>query len=739
MKFLSVFIFIFMTAGTASAQQMNATLVTNGSAAYEILLPEQPNANEKKAAQVLQHYIKTVSGAELRVTTLYTAEKPVISVGRTLFSSTLLPHDEFGVKNSGSNILLYGDDSRSILFATYHFIDAYLKCRKWAPNEPAECPANTTIHVPLPIDITEKPSFTYREVYSTAEQDQEYMDWYKLHRLDDLWGLWGHSYFKLVPASNFSVHPEYFGLFKGRRRPLQLCLSNEIVFDLAVQTLENLFKDDPAKKYWSVSANDDIGHCECDRCTKVNDAEGGPQGTMIRFINRIAARYPDKTFTTLAYGATVRPPLQTRPLANVTVFLSSVDIYRNEPVSVEKSAAGFRRNLDGWLNNTPNVFVWDYYTQFTNYLAPFPDLLNAAPNVDYYNEKQVTGVFAQMGGNHYVDQNDLRIYILANKLWNHEADNALLLDQFLAGYYGKAAIPVKKYILKLHLYLEESGKRLGIYGNPISEFNSYLTPEKMTEYYALLDEAEKFADDKKIVSRIRKLKLSLDYTYLQQAKFYGREANGVYTKRRTGSWAVRKNLKGKVRKFGKDLHLYGITALSEAGYTADNYAREWDGILKEEPRNNLAAGSEVTFENPWIPDYPAKRHRTLTDGMLGLNDFSYNWLLFDEKTGIHIDFKELKQVKSVSPTFLEDQRHWIFLPKLVKVSVSADGVVYRELPASAFSTSEKYKVEPHEVSFEVGTKIRYIKLCFQPLEALPEWKSHPFKTPLVAIDEIWVE
>ncbi|ACU08216.1 hypothetical protein FIC_01773 [Flavobacteriaceae bacterium 3519-10] len=739
MKFLSVFIIIFMTAGAASAQQINATLVTNGASTYEILLPEQPNANEKKAAQVLQHYIKTVSGAELKVTTIYTAEKPIISVGRTLFAATFLPHDEFAVKSSDVNIVLYGDDSRSILFAAYHFIDVYLKCRKWAPYEPADCPVNKAIHIPLPIDISEKPSFIYREIYSTAEQDQEYMDWHKLQRLDDLWGLWGHSYFKLVPASNFSAHPEYFGLFKGRRRPLQLCLSNENVFDVAVQTLENLFKDDPAKKYWSVSANDDIGHCECDRCTTVNAAEGGPQGTLIKFINRIAARYPEKTFTTLAYGATARPPLQAKPLSNVTVFLSSVDVSRNEPVSVEKSAAGFRRNLDGWLNITPNVFVWDYYTQFTNYLAPFPDLLNAAPNVDYYQEKQVTGVFAQMGGHDYVDQSDLKTYILARKLWNHEADNSLLRDHFLAGYYGVAAAPVKTYILKLHSYLEESGKKLGIYGNPIGEFNSYLTPEKMTEYYALLDEAEKLADDKKIVSRIGKLKLSLDYTNLQQAKFYGREASGIYTQRRNGSWTVKKSLKRKVQQFGKDLEVYGITALSEAGYTAENYAREWYGILKKEPRTNLATGSDVTFENPWIPDYPAKRHRTLTDGMFGLNDFSYNWLLFDENTDILIDLKELKQVKSVSPSFLEDQRHWIFLPKLVKVSVSADGVIYRELPAPEFILSEQYKVEPHEVVFKVGAKIRYIKLLFEPLEALPEWKSHPFKTPLAAIDEIWIE
>src|SRR5690606_34455717 len=144
-----------------------------------------------------------------------------------------------------------------------------------------------------------------------------------------------------------------------------------------------------------ISPNDNSSHCECGLCSAVNRVEGGPQGTLIQFVNIIAARYPEKTFTTISYGATARAPLRTKPLANVIILLSNIEIFRNEPVETGKSAAAFRNNLKDWLQITPHVYVWDYYTQFTNYLAPFPDFPNAGSNVHFYKKNKIKGVFAQ--------------------------------------------------------------------------------------------------------------------------------------------------------------------------------------------------------------------------------------------------------------------------------------------------------------------------------------------------------
>lgn len=82
----------------------------------------------------------------------------------------------------------------------------------------------------------------------------------------------------------------------------QLCLSNEQVLKLILKTLEQRFKENPEAKYWSVSPNDNNNYCECDLCRKIDNEDGGQQGSLIRFINKIAFQYPEKTFTTLAWN-----------------------------------------------------------------------------------------------------------------------------------------------------------------------------------------------------------------------------------------------------------------------------------------------------------------------------------------------------------------------------------------------------------------------------------------------------
>lgn len=737
MKIFYVLIFLFLMPGDSAAQKSSLDVVKGGKSDYVLLVPSEATENEKKAAEILQHYFRKVTGAALPASK-DAGDRPAISIGRTAYVPQALSSDSFTVSDKGKHIILAGDGHRSILFAVYHFIENYLNCRKWAPNEPAECPQTRNLRISLPLAVSQSASFPYREVYSTAETDQEYMDWYKLQSLDDYWGLWGHSFSVLVPAENFRSNPEYFAISKGKRTSQQLCLSNPKVLELTLQKLEVLFADDPNKKFWSVSPNDNGSHCECDRCSAVNSIEGGPQGSLIRFVNKIAVRYPERTFTTLAYGATAKPPLQTKPENNIIILLSNIEIFRNNPVATEKSAAGFRNNLEGWLAKTPNVFVWDYHTQFTNYLAPFPDVLNSGGNLDYYSKRKVQGVFAQLGGRNYVDQGELKTYILARKLWNAQLIEERLTDEFLSGYYGKAAPFVKDYILHLKSNLDQSGRNLDIYGNPVSEHNSYLAPEKLKEYYLILKDAGRAAGTEIIRKRLRKLSLSLDYTVLQQAKLFGKEAHGIYTERKPGEWVVRESLKKKIRMFGKNLKAYGIRELSENGQTPEWYVKEWAETVNKELPSTIATGAVVRFEKPWISDYPAKGAATLTDGMYGMRDFSLNWLLFDGGNTITIDLLKETTVSTISSTFLEDQRHWIIMPKTVRVAVSADGSLYKEFPAFNFAASESPGASIHPVNITVDQKIRYIRVSFDTLEHLPDWMSHPTKKPLVGIDEIWV-
>lgn len=738
MRKICIFIFLVMATTIHLAQTSEIFLAKSGSSPYSILLSEDAGANEKEAANVLNNYFTKVTGISLPISQQQSNYKTYIILREKILQDPATTQDSFEIKNEDQNIVIIGHAKKGILYAVYHFIETYLKCRKWAPNEPVECPNLKELKIKLPIDINESPSFQYREVHSTAIKDQEYMDWNKLHYLEELWGLWGHSYHKLVDPEYYKTNPEYFAFFKGKRRPEQLCLSNEKVMEESIKTLEKLFQENPTAQYWSISPNDEIGYCECDLCAPINHSEGGPQGPLVKFINKIAEKYPDKKFTMLAYGATSRPTLKTKPRENVIIFLSNIDAYRNDPIGEEKSAASFRNNLEGWLQQTPNVLIWDYYTQFTNYLAPFPDVLNITENLNFYHQMKVEGIFAQLGGSNYVHQNELKTYILAKKLWNNEENAALLLDEFLKGYYHNGAPYIKEYLLKIKNYLNESGRNLDIYGNPVNEYNTYLTPEIMDELSNLFDKAELAETDSMIKHRIHKLRLAFDFTYLQQARFYGRDKNGIYIQNKKGKWIVNNEVKKRVKRFTTKATKEGILQLSESGYPITEYLIEWKKIFQTGALPNLAMGATVHFEKLWIPDFPAKKEKTLTDGMYGLKDFSYNWLLFNESNTITIHLDEPKKVLNISASFLEDQRHWIFLPKTIKIAVSKDGQNYRDLPIQHFQTTENYLINPHEVSFTMNDTIQYIRFSFEPLNELPEWKNNPSKNPLIAIDEIWV-
>jgi len=166
----------------------------------------------------------------------------------------------------------------------------------------------------------------------------------------------------------------------------------------------------PDAMYWSVSPNDDIGYCECDKCKAINDAQGSPSGSLIQFVNRVAAAFPDKTITTLAYGYSHRAPKSLKPADNVYIMLSDIDAYRDKPLSEEGSAAVFRNDLKAWGSLTHNIFVWDYITEFTNYLAPFPNFQTLQPNMQFFKDNGVKGVFEQGSDDTYSEWAGIDIF-----------------------------------------------------------------------------------------------------------------------------------------------------------------------------------------------------------------------------------------------------------------------------------------------------------------------------------------
>ena len=149
---------------------------------------------------------------------------------------------------------------------------------------------------------------------------------------------------------------------------------------------------------------------------------------------------------------------------------------------------GVCADLEGWAKIAPRLWVWDYTTDFAHYLLPFPNHRVLGPNIRFYAAHNVKGIFEE-------DANDtsnselasLDGYIMAKCLWNPNYDAELAINEFLDGYYGKAAGPIRAYIDLLHDRVERENIHVTLYVNPD---HPYLTDELLAKADGLWQEAE---------------------------------------------------------------------------------------------------------------------------------------------------------------------------------------------------------------------------------------------------------
>ena len=305
---------------------------------------------------------------------------------------------------------------------------------------------------------------------------------------------------ELVPPEKyFATHPEYFSLVNGKRQDgyAQLCCTNEDVIRICTEEIRAAMRAQPDATVFSVSQNDTDKHCQCPRCqalAKQEDSQGAP---VLYLVNRVAEavqkEFPGKAVETLAYQWSRRPPKKMRPQPNVIVRLCSIECCFSHPLATCDSRANrtFRADLAAWSKVSQRLWVWDYATDFANYLLPFPNQRVRRPNIRFYVANHVKGIFEQ--DTYETPHSELAAlggYLTAKFLWDPDYDQDRAMNEFLAGYYGKAAGPVCQYIDLLHDKVEHENLHVHIYDPPT---RPYLDDGLLRQANALWEEAEKCA------------------------------------------------------------------------------------------------------------------------------------------------------------------------------------------------------------------------------------------------------
>ena len=492
------------------------------------------------AAEELARYLEQISGTP----------HPVVSANegfciRLISGAVNLADGAFRLTISDEGITIEAGEPAGCVYGAYTLLEkAGCAFLAW------DCEIIPEGSIRLPEGVFEEhPAFAVRELFWREAMDGAFAVKLRLNSARStitprqggkaMFYNFSHTFNWLVPVEKyFDTHPEYFSMIDGKRlrERTQLCLTNPDVLRLCVEGVKEWVREHPDYSIFSVAMNDWYNVCQCPQCRAIDEEEESGAGTMIRFVNavaeEVAKEYPHVMIHTFAYLYCRKPPKYTRPRENVIVRLCSIECCFAHPISacgcetgpidVQYASArafegdphaesSFLRDLRSWSGWCDHLYIWDYTTNYANYLQPFPNLGVFADNLRTFRSAGVHGVFEQgnFSHGHCSALGQLKVYLLSKLLWNPDLNTEELEDTFVNGYYGPAAQPMRAYVKLWHM--EHQPCHAGIYDSPNA---AYFTEELIDQAHALIQEALALAKENPYRERVEREALSIRYLQL---------------------------------------------------------------------------------------------------------------------------------------------------------------------------------------------------------------------------------
>jgi hypothetical protein len=656
MKYL--FMFCLLSGIFLAGCGQQSKLVHDGNSAYKIFVSDKAPLPEKLAATELQTYIEKVSGYKMEITGESGPEKNRIYVGfegapesllQTLKPSEFV-NEEYIIRSDGEQLLIAGGGTRGTLYGVIGYLSDYLNCR-WYTREVVKTPEQSTITLGK-IEDRQKPTFVYREAWYKEAYDSK---WALHNRLnpsgvpipDSLGGSYitypfAHTAMRLVPpAKYFASNPEYFAEVDGKRlfgKHIQLCLTNPEVLKIATAQVFTWIKEHPEANVFSVDQSDGEGFCTCTHCKAIDDREGSPSGSLLTFVNQIADTvgkvHPEIKIQTFAYAYTEAPPKTIRPRNNVTIRLCHYNYCSAHSMDGCDNHKPFRERFDQWKSISKRISIWDYYTDFSQYLMPFPNFESFKNDIKWYADRGVEGIFAQGnkvptdGGGEF---SELRAWVIAQLLWNPNRDAQALVDEFVTNVFGKAAPFVSDYIKLMHDQVKTDSVHFSIWAQPTEvNFLGLKTIQTADSLFTLAHQAA--SGDTSLAKRVELAYLPVLYT-----KLYFYSIGGT-------AYLSKEDMPAAFARFKKIIDSKGITAIGDMPETYGNLGKFME---KVENASDFYTDWEIAgpFDNEdkkglstvFSPEKPFDKNETHT----GKGGTKVSWKTFADKTSGYIDFSKL--------------------------------------------------------------------------------------------------
>lgn len=581
------------------------TLADNGKTDYVISVAPDAPAVEKNAAQELASYLKKISGASFPIVkSTVAARRRQIAVGpdAAIAAGALkrppagLGDEGFLVRTVSKHLILTGGKraTRGTLYAVYSFIEEQLGCRWWTPKVES-IPRMKTVEIPV-LKKRFVPTLEYREALYRNTHEHKWAAHNRTNANEELTEKWGghhvykgfcHTFYELVPPEkHFQEHPDWYSEINGKRthEAAQLCLTNPELIAFVIKRVKEWLRETPEATILSLSPNDTGNYCRCRQCRALDRKEGTPAGSLIHFVNAVAEaiekEFPHVAVDTLAYSYSRKPPKQMRPRPNVIVRLCSYECDFLHPFTHVNNRA-FRKDIEKWAKICNRLYIWDYVTNFENFVQPHPNWYVLGENIRFFIEHNVKGIFDE--GNYLStggEMSELRAWVLAKLMWDPSRNTGELIREFLCGYYGRAATHIDAYMRLIHrtamaieyypgsYLMQRCWKKLGL-KNPAKAGcyldlgatcdAPFLAPDVLLESLRHLEAAENAVKgDDKLVTRVRLAELPVWYVILMRWNEIRR-----YAKKTKQEWLLPNDRTRTFQAFARIYNDNGMTQLAE--------------------------------------------------------------------------------------------------------------------------------------------------------------------------------
>lgn len=367
---------------------------------------------------------------------------------------------------------------------------------------------------------------------------------------------------------NHALHPDWFSdyIFEGTNAGSvdasiatpEICMTNgiteegklsdasESVARTMLESLKANIKSKPNAKYFMIGQMDrtnDNGYqmCSCPRCRKSDRENGGKSGTLIVLMNALCeeiekwakTEFPGESkeinLVTFAYQDTAVAPTKNaaeggyepysalvKPHEHLFIRLAPIGANYYYGMNAPEQQVSERQMFLTWGALTKNLFVWDYATNYNEFLWYYPNFGSLQENYKYYRSLGVTYVLSQSSFNesqHF--QTELKTYVASELMWNPDADAEALKAEFITLYYGPAADGVRSFIDYMDSFWVLNAQK-GNKTEPFDSTRNFLKasnyPVRMLEnalrivenardsvWSSALSETEKKAIDKRVV------------------------------------------------------------------------------------------------------------------------------------------------------------------------------------------------------------------------------------------------